>query len=224
MVRLAGKPSTASSSTRTPGEPDYLGCIAGNVSVGRGHRATADLGLRHRRSPPERLHARLRRHRPADAQVQSPDQVLAKITLATAVFVTHILGLHRKADPRANWELASRKIPLIEDVCESHGATMQDKRLGSFGLMSHLLLHYAHHLSTILVAAWYAQTTAGSMRRFACSARTAWCGSVAARSSRRPTTSGPDLNPDFIFAYPALSLFTTSVPPRSPRGHRTCRR
>ena len=46
-------------------------------------------------------------------------------------------------------ELKDRDIPLIEDVCESHGATFKEKKLGSFGLISNFSFYYAHHLSTI---------------------------------------------------------------------------
>ena len=45
--------------------------------------------------------------------------------------------------------LAERNITLIEDVCESHGATFKGKKLGSFGLISNFSFYYAHHLSTI---------------------------------------------------------------------------
>ena len=45
--------------------------------------------------------------------------------------------------------LKKNKIELIEDVCESHGATFKKKKLGSFGLMSNFSYYYAHHLSTI---------------------------------------------------------------------------
>jgi len=45
--------------------------------------------------------------------------------------------------------LEEREIILIEDVCESHGATFQSKKLGSFGLISNFSFYYAHHMSTI---------------------------------------------------------------------------
>ena len=46
-------------------------------------------------------------------------------------------------------ELQKRKIPLIEDVCESHGATFRGRKLGSFGFASNFSFYYAHHMSTI---------------------------------------------------------------------------
>ena len=38
---------------------------------------------------------------------------------------------------------------MIEDVCESHGATFEGKKAGTFGLMSNFSFYYAHHMSTI---------------------------------------------------------------------------
>ena len=51
------------------------------------------------------------------------EQVIARLTPRTrAVFLTHILGYNALSQKLLD-ELAARKIPLIEDVCESHGAT-----------------------------------------------------------------------------------------------------
>ena len=77
------------------------------------------------------------------------DQVLAKITPRTrAVFLTHILG-YNALGQRLLDELNRRRIPLLEDVCESHGATWRGQKLGTFGLISDFSFYYAHHLSTI---------------------------------------------------------------------------
>jgi len=45
--------------------------------------------------------------------------------------------------------LEQKNIPLIEDVCESHGATFKGKKLGAFGLSSNFSFYFAHHMSTI---------------------------------------------------------------------------
>ncbi len=76
-------------------------------------------------------------------------QVIGKITRRTrAVFLTHVLG-YNALDNRLLAELRKRNIPLIEDVCESHGATFQGRKLGSFGFASNFSFYYAHHMSTI---------------------------------------------------------------------------
>ena len=57
------------------------------------------------------------------------EQILSKITNKTrAVFLTHVQGFDGITDKLLN-ELESLKIPLIEDVCESHGATHDGQRL-----------------------------------------------------------------------------------------------
>ena len=65
-----------------------------------------------------------------------------------AVFLTHAQGFNGLDDILLK-ELYKRKIHLIEDVCESHGASFRSKKLGSFGLVSNFSFYYAHHLSTI---------------------------------------------------------------------------
>ena len=77
------------------------------------------------------------------------DQVLKKINKNTlAVFITHVQGFNGLSD-RLLKTLKSRKILLIEDVCESHGAKFKGKKLGTFGLISNFSFYYAHHMSTI---------------------------------------------------------------------------
>ena len=76
-------------------------------------------------------------------------QILSKITDRTrAVFLTHVQGFDGLTDELID-ELKRRNIPLIEDVCESHGATHNGKRLGSLGWISNFSYYYAHHISTI---------------------------------------------------------------------------
>ena len=59
------------------------------------------------------------------------DEVLKKINKKTsAVFITHAQGFNGLNDHLLK-ELKKRKIPLIEDVCESHGAEHKNKKLGS---------------------------------------------------------------------------------------------
>ena len=77
------------------------------------------------------------------------EQVLAKITPRTrAVFLTHVLGFSALSQPLLD-ELRRRGVPLLEDVCESHGATFGGRKLGTLGLASNFSFYYAHHLSTI---------------------------------------------------------------------------
>ncbi len=76
-------------------------------------------------------------------------QVLSKITSNTrAVFLTHIQGFDGLTDELIN-KLKEKNIPLIEDVCESHGATHNGQKTGSIGWISNFSFFYAHHMSTI---------------------------------------------------------------------------
>lgn len=76
-------------------------------------------------------------------------QVLKLINKKTrAVFITHAQGFNGLSKNLIRI-LKQKKIHLIEDVCESHGATFQKKKLGSFGIISNFSFYYAHHLSTI---------------------------------------------------------------------------
>ncbi len=76
-------------------------------------------------------------------------EILSHITEKTrAVFLTHVLGFNGLSELLVQ-ELNKRNIPLIEDVCESHGATLNGKKCGSFGLASNFSFYYAHHMSTI---------------------------------------------------------------------------
>jgi CDP-6-deoxy-D-xylo-4-hexulose-3-dehydrase len=140
-----------------------------------------------------------------------PTQVIAKLTPRTrAVFLTHVLGYNALTQELLD-ELERRRVPLIEDVCESHGAMFQGRRLGSFGLASNFSFYYAHHLSTIeggMVCTndedFY--ETVRMLRSH---------GMVRELDSRERKEeyweAHPDLNPDFIFAYPAWNVRSTEI-------------
>ncbi len=65
-----------------------------------------------------------------------------------AVFITHAQGFNGLNNKLVKF-LKRKKIYLIEDVCESHGAIFNKKKLGTFGFASNFSFYYAHHLSTI---------------------------------------------------------------------------
>ena len=78
-----------------------------------------------------------------------PKKILKNLSKNTkAVFLTHAQGFNGLTDELIK-SLNKKKILLIEDVCESHGATFKNKKLGSFGKISNFSFYYAHHLSTI---------------------------------------------------------------------------
>ena len=76
-------------------------------------------------------------------------KIIEAITPKTkAVFLTHVLGFNGLTQNLLN-ELEKHHIPLIEDVCESHGAVYKNKKLGTFGKASNFSFYYAHHMTTI---------------------------------------------------------------------------
>ena len=76
-------------------------------------------------------------------------QIIKKVNNKTkAVFITHAQGFNGISDKLLKF-LRNKKIPLIEDVCESHGAKFKNKKLGTYGLISNFSFYYAHHMSTI---------------------------------------------------------------------------
>lgn len=77
------------------------------------------------------------------------DQIIKKINKKTvAVFITYVQGFNGLSKKLLSF-LKKKNILLIEDVCESHGATFGKKKLGTYGLMSNFSFYYAHHMSTI---------------------------------------------------------------------------
>jgi len=139
------------------------------------------------------------------------DQVLTKITDKTrAVFLTHILGYNALTQKLLDG-LAGRKIPLIEDACESHGATFQGRKVGSFGWMSDFSFYYAHHLSTI--EGGMISTNDPELHQVLRMLRAH--GMVRESNSetfrRAYREKYPDLNPHFIFAYPAYNVRPTEI-------------
>lgn len=139
------------------------------------------------------------------------DQVIKKITPKTkAVFLTHILGYNAISQKLLD-ELSARNIPLVEDTCESYGATFKGRKLGTFGLMSNFSFYYAHHMSTI--EGGMISTNDPNIYEMVRMLRAH--GLVREADSKQLKDSYikkyPDLNPDFIFAYPAYNMRPTEI-------------
>jgi CDP-6-deoxy-D-xylo-4-hexulose-3-dehydrase len=139
------------------------------------------------------------------------EQVLAKLTPDTkAVFLTHVLG-YNALTPRLRDELRARRIPLIEDVCESYGASFDGRKLGTHGLMSNFSFYYAHHMSTI--EGGMVSTDDDGIYEITRMLRAHGLVREADSGDLRDgyATRHPDLNPDFIFAFPAFNMRSTEI-------------
>ena len=136
----------------------------------------------------------------------APQQILAKVTERTrAVFLTHVQGFDALTDELLA-ELERRGIPLIEDVCESHGATHGGRRLGSLGWMSNFSFYYAHHMSTIEggMVCTNDPEVYQQIRMLRSHGMVRESNDAEFRDGWK--RAHPELNPDFIFAYPAYNV------------------
>ncbi|HPT16474.1 MAG TPA: DegT/DnrJ/EryC1/StrS aminotransferase family protein [Kiritimatiellia bacterium] len=156
-------------------------------------------------------------HRPVFVDVNprtlamDPRQVVAALTPRTrAVFLTHCQGFDGLDDALLA-ELEKRRIPLIEDVCESHGATHRGKKAGTFGLASNFSFYFAHHMSTIeggmictddeeFHQACRMLRSHGMVRE-----------SDSSEFRKKWEDASPDLNPKFIFAWPTGNYRSTEI-------------
>jgi CDP-4-dehydro-6-deoxyglucose reductase, E1 len=139
------------------------------------------------------------------------EQVLRKLNDQTrAVFLTHVQGFNGLTDELLS-ELERRNILLIEDVCESHGATHSGQRLGSFGWISNFSFYYAHHMSTIeggMVCTNYPEVYQ-QLRMLRSHGMVREATDPAVRTAYQQ--ANPELNPDFIFAFPAYNTRNTEI-------------
>lgn len=140
-----------------------------------------------------------------------PAQILAKINDRTrAVFLTHVQGFDGLTDELLA-ELKQRGIPLIEDVCESHGATHNGRKLGSLGWISNFSFYYAHHMSTIEggMVCTNDPEVYQQVRMLRSHGMVREASDPAVREAYR--AANPELNPDFIFAFPAYNTRNTEI-------------
>lgn len=138
-------------------------------------------------------------------------KIIASLTPNTrAVFLTHVQGFDGLTDELL-LELERRGIPLIEDVCESHGATHGDKKLGSIGWISNFSFYYAHHMSTIEggMICTNDEKVYQEVRMLRSHGMVRESNDPAFRATYQ--ANYPELNPDFIFAYPAYNVRNTEI-------------
>ncbi len=141
----------------------------------------------------------------------APAQILSKITDKTrAVFLTHVQGFNGLTDELID-ELKRRNIPLIEDVCESHGATHNGKRLGSIGWISNFSYYYAHHMSTIEggMVCTNDPEVYQQVRMLRSHGMVREANDPAVKEAYQ--AEYPELNPDFIFAFAAYNTRNTEI-------------
>lgn len=138
-------------------------------------------------------------------------ETIAKMTDKTrAVFLTHVQGFDGLTDELIA-ECKKRNIPLIEDMCESHGCTHNGVKGGAIGWISNFSFYYAHHMSTIeggmictndpqVYQTMRMLRSHGMVRE-----------SNDADLKAKYIADNPECNPDFIFAFPAYNMRGTEI-------------
>jgi len=138
-------------------------------------------------------------------------QIIAKLGAKTrAVFLTHVQGFDGLSDELLA-ELIRRNVPLIEDVCEAHGATHNGRKLGAYGWISNFSFYYAHHMSTIEGGMVCTNDTEAyqRLRMLRSHGMVRECDDAGLRAAYQG--EHPQLNPDFIFVYPAYNVRNTEI-------------
>ncbi len=146
-----------------------------------------------------------------DTLSMSSNEIISRISSKTvAVFLTHAQGFNGLSKKLLS-ELKKRKILLIEDVCESHGASFNNKKLGSFGWTSNFSFYYAHHMSTIeggmISTNDYETYQISRMLRGHGMLRE----SNDIKFKKKIIKKFPKLNKDFIFMYPGYNMRNNEI-------------
>jgi CDP-4-dehydro-6-deoxyglucose reductase, E1 len=139
-------------------------------------------------------------------------QIIKKINRNTkAVFITHVQGFNGLSKKILKI-LKNKKIVLLEDVCESHGASFNKKKLGSYGLISNFSFYYAHHMSTIEggMICTNDKKVYELIRVLRSHGMLRECGNST--YEKKIIKKNPELSPKFIFLYPAYNLRNTEMP------------
>ena len=127
-----------------------------------------------------------------------------------AIFLTHAMGYMGLSKKLLNL-IKKKKIYLIEDVCESHGARLGAKKAGTFGLISNFSFYYGHHMTTI--EGGMISTNSKEIDRLAKMKR----GHGLLRDSqdknfiKKNIKKNKDLNNDFIFSTEGFNLRNTEL-------------
>ena len=138
-------------------------------------------------------------------------EILSKITNKTkAVFLTHILGYNGLTQKLLD-TLKEKNIPLIEDVCESHGASFKNQKLGTFGLVSNFSFYYAHHMSTVEggMICTNDENLYQTFRMLRSHGMVREANSEVLKNEY--IRDNPNVHPEFIFAFPSYNVRSTEL-------------
>ena len=137
--------------------------------------------------------------------------IIKKITKNTkAVFLSYIQGFNCLTKKLLQY-LKKKKIILIEDVCESHGALFGKKKLGSFGWTSNFSFYYAHHITTIEGGMICTNDKLAYNNLLMLRSHGMLRESSDIKIKKEYYKQYPDLNSNFIFCFPAYNVRNTEI-------------
>jgi CDP-6-deoxy-D-xylo-4-hexulose-3-dehydrase len=123
------------------------------------------------------------------------------------ITLVHALGFNALSDELLDL-VKEKNLILIEDCCESHGATHNGIKIGNFGLMSNFSFYFGHHITT--VEGGVVCTNDEKVYQLAKMFRSHGMTREASSEVREEYASKyPDLNPLFTFAVPGYNLRNT---------------
>jgi CDP-6-deoxy-D-xylo-4-hexulose-3-dehydrase len=128
-----------------------------------------------------------------------------------AVFFTHAQGFDGFSNEFIEF-LSGSDVVLLEDVCESHGASHGNKKLGTFGEVSNFSFFYAHHMSTIEggMICTNDHETYQLLRSFRSHGMLREMSDPNLRD-KVLAHNDPKLNPEFVFISPSLNFRNTEI-------------
>jgi dTDP-4-amino-4,6-dideoxygalactose transaminase len=124
-----------------------------------------------------------------------------------AIFAVHLLG--NPADMNAIMELAqAHELFVLEDTCESLGATLSDRHVGTFGRIGTFSFFFSHHITTgeggmLVTDEDELADVARAMRAHG------WTREMAARAEVE--SANPEIDPRFLFVHPGYNLRPTEM-------------
>ena len=139
------------------------------------------------------------------------EQILSKINKKTkAIFISHIQGFNCFSKKLLD-VIKKKKIILIEDVCESHGAKFKGKKLGSYGWTSNFSFYYAHHMTTI-EGGMICTNDKSAYNNLLMLRSHGMAREIKDKKIRKTIIKkNKNLNPDFIFMHPAFNVRNNEI-------------
>lgn len=124
-----------------------------------------------------------------------------------AINLVHVLGFNA-VSPELVQFCNERDILLIEDCCESHGATCNDAKIGTYGDMSNFSFYFGHHMTT--VEGGMVCTSNDEIYEYIKLFRSHGMTRETSKEFQfKYQEDHPELNPLFTFAVPAINLRNT---------------